>query len=182
MESFLIRPLKALDPSVHVVTLVEEPRLTRYLVRKLDWLGAPPPPARCRRTPRQMPERIDGHIWLDPRNAMVIVRRMTEELSRADPATCRDLRQECRCDGQASGSARSRARGASCAAARKALRRLPRRLSVFREALRACGRGRARHQSRAAAFRAQAQDFARQARRRRRSCAPSPSRNSSPSS
>jgi zinc transport system substrate-binding protein len=32
------------------------------------------------------PERIDGHIWLDPQNAIVIVRRMTEELTRVDPA------------------------------------------------------------------------------------------------
>lgn len=80
IESFLIRPLAALDSSVHVVTLIEEPRLTRYPVRAA---GAAEAAAGTARVPVVA---LDGHVWLDPQNAMVIVTRMREELSGLDPA------------------------------------------------------------------------------------------------
>jgi zinc transport system substrate-binding protein len=82
IESFLIRPLASLDPSVHVVTLIEEPRLTRYPVRAV---GAPEAKS-APETARVPIAALDGHIWLDPQNAMVIVTRMREELAGLDPA------------------------------------------------------------------------------------------------
>jgi zinc transport system substrate-binding protein len=85
IESFLIRPVAALDPSVHVVTLIEEPRLRRYRVRSPDQSQSVPLDGKP-----MAAGAIDGHIWLDPQNAIVIVTRMREELATTDPAHADD--------------------------------------------------------------------------------------------
>lgn len=85
VESFLMRPLEMLGPSVRIVKLIEEPRLTRYRIRRLDWLGKPAAIAGDGLDEERV-ERLDGHIWLDPMNAVVIVERMRAELAAIDPA------------------------------------------------------------------------------------------------
>jgi zinc/manganese transport system substrate-binding protein len=41
---------------------------------------------------RQLPETIDQHAWLDPRNGVIYVRNITDALARLDPANAADYR------------------------------------------------------------------------------------------
>ncbi|HBK81857.1 MAG TPA: zinc ABC transporter substrate-binding protein [Nitrospinae bacterium] len=97
-EDFLIRPLAILARKGRIVTLSKTPGLSLYPARPAgDWAGRTLArralPGRTRAEGRirgkpswPRPGGPDMHIWLDPRNARVIVHAMAVELSRADRA------------------------------------------------------------------------------------------------
>jgi zinc transport system substrate-binding protein len=83
-EAFLVRPLATLSPSATVVTLSAAPGVTVLPARHggvwgehADEHGADDDGA---------DETRDGHLWLDPRNAAVMVGAIAEALAAADPA------------------------------------------------------------------------------------------------
>jgi zinc transport system substrate-binding protein len=78
MEDYLVRPLAALPERGRVLTLIDLKDLTRLPVRKG---GAFEADAEAPNTAR-----YDGHIWLDPLNALTIARAMLAEIVRLDPA------------------------------------------------------------------------------------------------
>jgi zinc transport system substrate-binding protein len=76
LESFLIKPLSTLPKTTHVITLTNEPSI--HVIHVSDATGAT-------RTGAETGLDIDPHIWLDPDNAMAIVRIVRDALKRLDP-------------------------------------------------------------------------------------------------
>ena len=81
MESYLVRPIAALPRHARILTLMEEPRLTRLTKRRgglfeADADDAPLPPGKAV---------YDGHLWLDPENAQIIADLMAQTLGSIDP-------------------------------------------------------------------------------------------------
>jgi zinc transport system substrate-binding protein len=77
LESFLIKPLSTLPTTTRVITLTNEP--TIKVIHVTDASG----PAELGRVAGLD---IDPHIWLDPDNAMAIVRIVRDALKKLDPA------------------------------------------------------------------------------------------------
>ncbi len=92
VESFLERPLKALAQKAEVVSLVDAKGVRHLPYRK----GGPWEPdadedahhgARAGGDGHDHGEYgIDGHVWLDPQNAIAMTRAIAAALGRADPA------------------------------------------------------------------------------------------------
>jgi zinc transport system substrate-binding protein len=93
LESFLDRPLKALARKAQVVALAGAAGVTTLPFRE----GGPweahvdGGEAKAEREAHghghdHAHEAVDGHVWLDPRNAAAMTRAIAEALGRADPA------------------------------------------------------------------------------------------------
>lgn len=82
LETFLRRPLTALARDAQVVALVEAEAVKRLPFREGGLWEAHAHEA----THEHQHEGIDGHIWLDPRNAAAMTKAIAAALSRADPA------------------------------------------------------------------------------------------------
>jgi zinc transport system substrate-binding protein len=76
LESFLIKPLSTLPKSVRVITLTNEPLIK---VIHVDDNAGPT------RAGAEAGLDVDPHIWLDPDNAMAVVRIVRDALKRLDP-------------------------------------------------------------------------------------------------
>lgn len=88
-ETFFEKPLAALSGTARIIALLDAPGLRRLPARTgglWDEVGeddhAPPASARGE-------DRWDGHIWLDPANAKLIVLAMADTLSAVDPHNAR---------------------------------------------------------------------------------------------
>lgn len=89
LERFLVHPLETLGGEARLVELLETDGLTRFAVREGGLWEEP------RHEEEHEHEELDdagasgstfdGHIWLDPANAKLIVRRMALELAAVDP-------------------------------------------------------------------------------------------------
>lgn len=77
LETFLIRPLVSLAPSAGKIALSSSAGVRLLPVRNADTLHALPDAA-------ENPQ--DMHIWLDPDNAMAMVRAIAQTLQARDPA------------------------------------------------------------------------------------------------
>ncbi len=77
LETFLIRPLASLAPSAGQIALSSSAGVRLLPVRNADTLQAPPD---ALENPQDM------HIWLDPDNAMAMVRAIAQTLQARDPA------------------------------------------------------------------------------------------------
>jgi zinc transport system substrate-binding protein len=78
MEDYLVRPLAALPKHARVLTLIDLTDLTRLPVRKGGAFEADADAPNA--------ARYDGHIWLDPVNALTIARAIRTEIVKLDPA------------------------------------------------------------------------------------------------
>lgn len=86
LEGFLERPLGALAGKARVVALIAAPGVRVLSPRKGGRWEAD-------REHGSSADRVDGHIWLDPRNASAVAVVMAETLSAADPANALRYRQ-----------------------------------------------------------------------------------------
>ncbi len=77
LESFLIKPLSNLPKSTRVITLTREPSIK---VIHVSGEGGPT------KAGAMAGLDVDPHIWLDPDNAMAIVRVVRDALKKLDPA------------------------------------------------------------------------------------------------
>lgn len=84
LERFLVRPIETLGSRAHLVPLLETDGLTRLAVRE-GGVWDPYEHDEDHAAEQGPDEAVDGHIWLDPANARLIVRRMALELGAADP-------------------------------------------------------------------------------------------------
>ncbi len=80
LESFLEKTIPSLNPAAMASPLYKSPGLTLYRVRESGAWDKPDPDDDV-----QYNEEIDMHIWLDPRNAIAIVREITRVLGAVDP-------------------------------------------------------------------------------------------------
>lgn len=76
LETFLVKPLRALAANARIVALSEAENITLWPLRDPGIQGA--------LTPRYAGS--DMHIWLDPRNAAAMVQAIIRALTEADPA------------------------------------------------------------------------------------------------
>lgn len=83
VEPFTARIVKSLPRSVDVVTLQDAPGLTLLSRRTGSMFERHDHGHAAGHTHR--PESIDGHVWLDPDNAGVMVTRIEQALSEKDP-------------------------------------------------------------------------------------------------
>nr|WP_279347116.1 zinc ABC transporter substrate-binding protein [Govania unica] len=74
LEPGLERPLAALDPA-RVITLLDEPPLEHHVERRS-----------AERIEPMITGALDPHLWLDPENAIAILRLTATRLARIDPA------------------------------------------------------------------------------------------------
>lgn len=82
LETFLVQPLSVLPEAVIRVPLLETPALLRLPARRGGvWSESGEDHGH-----EHEPLRFDPHVWLDPRNAAVMLRRIASALSAADPA------------------------------------------------------------------------------------------------
>jgi len=93
LESFLDRPLKALARKAQVVALAGAPGVTTLPFREGGPWEAHEDGGESKAKGEghghahdHGGEPIDGHVWLDPRNAAAMTRAIAEALGRADPA------------------------------------------------------------------------------------------------
>ena len=78
LESFLDKPLAALDKRIRIIELIDWPGMTRLPTRSGGmWRGDTEHHGES--------GYIDQHIWLDPRNAKVIISAVVEVLGQTDP-------------------------------------------------------------------------------------------------
>ncbi len=89
LESFLVRPLASLPPGAKVLTLVDAKGLIVLPIRagglfERDSINSKDD------DDAHAQGGVDGHIWLDPRNAQAIVDAVHEALSGLDPAHAQD--------------------------------------------------------------------------------------------
>jgi zinc transport system substrate-binding protein len=77
LETFLETPIRNLAPRARVVALAQAQGVTRLAARRGGLWEADPDEGRGG---------IDGHVWLDPLNAMAMARAAARTLSEADPA------------------------------------------------------------------------------------------------
>lgn len=83
VEAFLPRILATLKPGKTIIKVSALPGITRLAARSGGlWIDAG----------QQQHDRIDGHLWLDPDNARVIVERLGNELARIDATHARAYR------------------------------------------------------------------------------------------
>jgi zinc transport system substrate-binding protein len=82
LENFLVRPLATMAAHAKVITLTAAPGVTVLKAREggLWEPDADEPGVQPGET------EIDPHLWLDPANAVAIVRTVTEALDRLDPS------------------------------------------------------------------------------------------------
>ena len=82
LEAFLAKPIESLAGKAAIVTMLQTPGLGLLTRRKAGlWAGAGAPPAS-----RAEPGDADPHIWLDPRNAKIMVGAIGAALAARDPA------------------------------------------------------------------------------------------------
>ena len=77
LETFLLKPLLNLSSGSRVVGLMQNLKLLRLKQRRGGVWGV-------NNHDYTLDEQIDPHIWLDPRNAQVIVQQIVEVLSEMD--------------------------------------------------------------------------------------------------
>lgn len=81
-ETFLVKPIQALSPNAHVVTLIKAPGVEVLEARRGgSWEKDPDEPLGDRSL-----NEADPHVFLDPRNAEAMVRAMAATLAAVDPA------------------------------------------------------------------------------------------------
>ncbi|HZT48283.1 MAG TPA: zinc ABC transporter substrate-binding protein [Hyphomicrobiaceae bacterium] len=89
LEPFTIKLVRSLPDTVEVVTLLEVPRLTllsRRTQATFEQHSHDGKPHSHRAHGTSGPDALDGHAWLDPDNAAVMVERIGEVLGERDPA------------------------------------------------------------------------------------------------
>lgn len=80
-ESFMVRALNARSDGARVIQVLELPGLTRLAARSGGLWGDSEP-----RLTEATTGSVDPHVWLDPRNARVIVEALVEALVALNPA------------------------------------------------------------------------------------------------
>jgi len=75
LETFLQKPIHNLSQTTTVITIEKIPTLQKYGIRNnADWMSEP-----------SLESGIDPHLWLDPQNAIVIIKNVTETFRKLDP-------------------------------------------------------------------------------------------------
>ncbi len=82
METFLERPFATLAPNAHIVALAEADGVLRLPARRGGLWEGDAHDTDSRAT-------IDGHVWLDPRNAAAMAHAVAKTLGAADPSRAR---------------------------------------------------------------------------------------------
>jgi zinc transport system substrate-binding protein len=83
LERFLIKPLTTLDQTTARMAVAEISGVTLLPVRQGGvWINSKDTPGRLNNT-------IDPHLWLNPANARVIVRRLAQRLGKIDATNAR---------------------------------------------------------------------------------------------
>src|SRR5262249_16780406 len=88
LEPFTRKIAAALPESVHLVTLEDAPGLKLLYLRTGGTFEVPD----ARETESEHDGARDGHIWLDPDNARVVVSHLAQVLSERDPADAARLK------------------------------------------------------------------------------------------
>lgn len=85
LETFLVRPLANLATKARRVALLRTPALVLYPNRASGPWERETEHERSSSVRDHLPGHIDPHVWLDPRNAAILVQRIATVLSQVDP-------------------------------------------------------------------------------------------------
>lgn len=94
LETFLVRPLQNLPKQPLIISLMDIPGLTRYPVRGgEEWHTCDHGHEHGHDHSHHNQNGWDPHIWLDPDNAIIVIRYLSEIFMELDPAHAADYTQ-----------------------------------------------------------------------------------------